>query len=280
MRTFGLEFIRLCLWLAVLAAIFIPLEKLWGLHRQKVFRKALGADLVYYFSANLLPRLVLVLPMSMAAAALHRVTPSAFYDWTAGLPAAIRIGLALIAGEIGAYWAHRWSHRIPLLWRFHAVHHSAEELDWLVNSRAHPVDILFTRLCTMIPMYALGLAQPLARNVDLVPVLVTIVGTLWGFFIHANVNWRFGWLEWIVSTPAFHHWHHTNDSPEVLDRNYASLLPWIDKCFGTFYLPPRYPERYGTDTPVAEDLAGQFLDPIFGAGAKAVRDASPIFPDS
>ncbi|HVO96573.1 MAG TPA: sterol desaturase family protein [Bryobacteraceae bacterium] len=271
---FGLEFFRLCVWFILLTATFVPLEKFFPLHPHKLFRKAFGTDVVYYFLTSLLPKLLLILPMTIVAAGLHRVTPGAFYSWVGSLPLAIRLAGALLVGEIGSYWAHRWSHQIPFLWRFHAVHHSAEEIDWLVNSRAHPVDIVFTRLCSVIPMYALGLAQPMANQVDMVPVLVTILGTIWGFFIHANVNWRLGWFEWLVASPAFHHWHHTNDSPDVIDKNYAAMLPWLDKCFGTFYLPKRWPARYGTDTPVARDLTGQLLNPLFEPAPVTARQLS------
>ena len=135
-------------------------------------------------------------------------------------------------------------------------------MDWLVNSRAHPIDMVFVRLCGLVPMYVLGLAQPMADRLHLVPVLVTIAGTIWGFFIHSNVSWRLGWLERLLSTPAFHHWHHSNDGPEHIDKNYAAMLPWVDRCFGTYYLPKKkWPTRYGTDTPTPPDLARQSFQP-------------------
>jgi sterol desaturase/sphingolipid hydroxylase (fatty acid hydroxylase superfamily) len=83
-----------------------------------------------------------------------------------------------------------------------------------------------------------------------------------GLFLHANVKWRFRWVEWLVATPGFHHWHHTNDRPEVINKNYAAMLPWVDKCFGTLYLPREWPVTYGTDTPIASHLAGQLFDPL------------------
>ncbi len=259
----ALDIARLCVWLALLMVVFVPLERLFALHPRKVFRKAFSTDLVYYFLSSLTPKLLLVLPLTVIAAGAHRVVPSAFYARVANMPLSMRLAAAMFVGEVGAYWAHRWSHEIPLLWRFHAIHHSAEEIDWLVNSRAHPVDILFTRLCDMFPMYVLGLAQPLGNNVDVVPVLVAVVGTVWGFFIHANVSWRFGWLEWLISSPAFHHWHHTNDGPERVNKNYAAMLPWVDKCFGTLYLPQRqWPEKYGIDSSLPSSLAGQLLQPL------------------
>src|SRR5580700_8255299 len=178
------------------------------------------------------------------------------------------------SSEIGGYWGHRWSHEIPFLWRFHAIHHSAEEIDWLVTVKAHPVDMFFTRLCATVPLYVLGLAQPLGNRIDIVPILVTFATTFWAYFIHANVSWRFGWLEWLISTPAFHHWHHTNDGPEVINKNYSAMLPLVDKCFGTFYLPPAWPAKYGSDTPIAPDLPGQLLDPI------SIKDYNPGLSES
>ncbi len=178
-------------------------------------------------------------------------------------PTWTRATLAMIVGEIGFYWGHRWSHEVPLLWQFHAIHHSPEHVDWLVNTRAHPVDMVFTRLCGFIPLYILGLAAPLAGSAGAIPMLVLLLGITWGFFVHANLRWRFGPLEWVLATPAFHHWHHTNDGPDYVDKNYAPLLPGIDCLFGTFYLPKsKRPSRYGTDHPVPSGLFGQLLEPF------------------
>jgi sterol desaturase/sphingolipid hydroxylase (fatty acid hydroxylase superfamily) len=262
---FALDVFRLGIWLIVLMIVFVPLERLCALHPQKVLRKAFATDLAYYFLSNLLPKLMLILPMTLIAWAVHHVQPSGMYAWVAGVPLWARFPAAMVVGEVGFYWGHRWMHEVPLLWRFHEIHHSAEEMDWLVNTRAHPVDMVFTRLCGFIPMYLLGLAQPMGNAVDLVPLLVTLVGTLWGFFVHANVRWRFGWLEWLVSTPHFHHWHHTNDGPEVINKNYAAMLPWVDRCFGTLYLPKQqWPMKCGIESPMAPDLAGQLLQPFVG----------------
>ena len=258
-----LETFRLCVWLVFLMAIFVPLERLCALRPQRVFRKSFLTDLAYYFLSSLLPKLILILPLTMLAWTMHRVVPNGLYSWVASMPWAIRFVAALIVGDIGSYWGHRWMHEIPQLWRFHAIHHSAEEIDWLVNTRAHPVDMVFTRLCGLTPMYLLGLAQPMGDRLDWMPLLVILTGTVWGFFIHSNVRWRFGRLEWILSSPAFHHWHHTNDGPEVLNRNYAAMLPWVDKCFGTFYLPKKqWPVKYGTNLPVAPGLVGQLFQPL------------------
>jgi sterol desaturase/sphingolipid hydroxylase (fatty acid hydroxylase superfamily) len=145
-------------------------------------------------------------------------------------------------------------------------------MDWLVNTHAHPLDMVFTRLCGFIPMYALGLAQPRPHSLDPVSLAVILLGTLWGFFIHANLNWRFGPLEWFVSTPAFHHWHHTYEEP--INKNYSSMLPWIDRLFGTCHMPKaQWPARYGIESPVATAWAAQLLDPLLPNQSPAVPDA-------
>ena len=168
---FALSVVKLCVWLALLAAIFVPLERLCGLHAQKVFRKAFLTDLTYFFLNSFLPKLLLVAPLTMIAWGLHGITPGGLYAWVADIPLWIRFAAAIVVGEIGAYWGHRWMHENPLLWRLHSIHHSAEEIDWLINTRAHPLDMVFSRLFGLLPIYGLGLAQPAGTSLDVVPMV-------------------------------------------------------------------------------------------------------------
>lgn len=263
LSAFAVDVLRLCVWLILLLIVFVPLERIWALRRLPVFRKAFGVDLIYYFLSGFAPRLLLTLPLTLLAATLHRLVPTGFYESMAAVPLWLRIPAALVVGEIGSYWGHRWSHEIAFLWRFHAIHHSAEDIDWLVNTRAHPVDLCFVRFCALVPMYVLGLAQPTKNQFDLAPLIVTLVGTAWGFFIHSNLVWRLGWLEWMISSPAFHHWHHTNDGPDQINKNYAAMLPWVDKLFGTFHLPARqWPVKYGIDGEMPSSLPEQLIRPL------------------
>ncbi len=267
LASLGGQLLQLAVWFALLLIVFAPLERMFGRRKQKIFRRFFCADLLYYFLNGIVPRLLMILPLTVFSAGLHRLTPVAFYSWMAALPLWFRLALALVANEIGGYWGHRWSHEIPFLWRFHAIHHSAEELDWLVTAKAHPVDIFFTHFCAAVPLYIFGLAQPFATRIDPVPVTVAILSTYWAYFVHANVSWRFGALERLVATPAFHHWHHTNDGPEVLNKNFSAMFPWVDQCFGTLHLPKAWPGKYGSDAAVAPDLAGQLLDPLAPAAS-------------
>jgi sterol desaturase/sphingolipid hydroxylase (fatty acid hydroxylase superfamily) len=125
------------------------------------------------------------------------------------------------------------------------------------------------RRCGLTLLYATGLASPVGPNPTLVQALVLFVSSVWSFFIHANVPWRLGPFEELLSSPAFHHWHHTREDHK--DHNYASMLPVMDRVFGTFHLPREWPAEYGTNTPVPHSLIGQLLEPVAPSPAPSAR---------
>jgi len=191
----------------------------------------------------------------------HAIVPYRLQAAVAEWPLWRRILAGLVVGEIGFYWGHRWTHEIPFLWRFHSIHHSAEHVYFLISARAHPLDNVFNKLSGLIPAYILGVADPITRTGSIAPTLIMLFVTMWGFFIHSNLRWRLGPLEWLIATPAFHLWHHTLG--EHRDRNYAPTLPWIDRIFGTYYVPRnQWPSAYGIEAKLPGSLAGQLVYPF------------------
>ena len=256
----AVDLFRLCVWLVLLAVIFAPLEYFFGSPPRAFFRAGQLRDLGYYFLNNYIPRLLQFPPLIFIGWLFHFVVPHQVYAFVSSLTLWERLIAALVLGDIGYYWGHRFMHQVPFLWRFHQVHHGAERIDWLVNTRSHPLDITFGHICGLVPLYALSLSQHSGDQVDTLVQLYIVIGLAWGFFIHANLRWRFGWLEYLVSTPAFHHWHHTKR--DHVDRNYAAMLPWLDMIFGSFYLPKLLPAEYGVKGEMPPDLTGQLLLPF------------------
>jgi sterol desaturase/sphingolipid hydroxylase (fatty acid hydroxylase superfamily) len=269
------EIARACLWLLLLVVMFAPLERLFALRRRELFRKGLAQDIGYYFINSLVPSFLLAFPLWLVAWGVYEVVPYRLQAAVAALPLWQRIVAGFVVGEVGFYWGHRWAHQIPFLWRFHSIHHSAEHVYFLVSARAHPIDNAFIKLCGLIPAYALGVASPLTPTGSLIPVLIVLVATTWGFFIHSNLRWRLGPLEWLLATPGFHHWHHTRS--EMRDRNYASMLPVMDRIFGTYHVPRRqWPAAYGIDASLPRSLWGQLLYPLRPPAAdQSVTQSTP-----
>src|ERR1019366_10643417 len=120
--------------------------------------------------------------------------------------------------------------------------------------------------------YLLGLGAPQSVQGTLVATVIMLIMTLWGFFIHANIRWRYGPLEWLIATPGFHHWHHTRSG--LRNRNYASMLPVWDRIFRTHHLPGTWPSAYGIDEKLPHSVAGQLVYPM----RRVVDDDGPAEP--
>jgi sterol desaturase/sphingolipid hydroxylase (fatty acid hydroxylase superfamily) len=241
--------------LIVVAAIFVPIERLATLHPQKVLRRMWKTDVVHLVVNNILSTIGLVIVIAVPVVILRELLGNGLQDAVRSQPFWLQFTEALAVTEVAGYFAHRATHRVPLLWRFHAVHHSISEMDWLAAGRLHPIDQVFTRSCVILPLVVLGFSRATFGA-------YLVFATLWAIFIHANVRFTFGPLRWIVATPAYHHWHHTNDAGSI-NRNFAGQLPVVDMIFGTFHLPRHeWPATYGIDDPIPETYLGQLAWPF------------------
>ncbi len=260
-RGYLLEGLRASIWLVLLTAVFVPLEWLFAVHPKNILRKSVLRDIGFYFISNFLPSFVLMLPLAAASYVAYTFVPASWHETVESWPLWVRGLAAFVVADLGFYWGHRLAHTLPVMWRFHAVHHAPEHVYFLISARAHPVDNAFIRVCGLVPIYILGLGAPQSVQGTLVATLLMLAVTFWGFFIHANVRWRFGPLEWLLATPAFHLWHHTATEPQ--NRNFASMLPVWDRLFGTHYLPRgQWPAAYGIREPIPETITGQLLHPF------------------
>ena len=224
--------------LAVLFLLFVPMEKLFALRPQKVFRRGFLTDLTHLLVDNLL---ITVGLLAVVVVALIPFFWLRHLNVAASLPPAAAVALAVVIVLFGQYWAHRLTHQVPLLWRFHSVHHSIEDMDWLASARVHPIDQVFTHGAVVIPLFLLGFNGAVFGG-------VVVFFTLLALFQHANVRLRFPVLRWVINTPEWHHWHHALDR-DAINKNFGT--PVIDRLFGTAYMPRgQRPSGFGTSEPV------------------------------
>jgi sterol desaturase/sphingolipid hydroxylase (fatty acid hydroxylase superfamily) len=225
--------------LSLLGILFIPLERLFGLRtEQSIFRSDWRQDLFYFLINSLLVQSLTFLSLTPATEIVAHTHWTDLRAAMASQPIWLQVIEIMVLTDLTQYWVHRLFHRIPFLWGFHAVHHSTQTMDWLAGSRMHVVEIVALRGITVIPMYVLGFHEWALKAYIL---YIYIHSTL----IHANVRFDFGWLKYIIATPQFHHWHHGIEK-EAIDVNFAVQFPWLDRLFGTYYVPgDKWPSGYG-----------------------------------
>lgn len=219
--------------------IFVFIEKLFPLKRdQPVLRAEWQTDLHYFVIIHLLVGVMLLATNQF----LHRAFDWAISPWlqsaVQGLPFVVELLVCILVADLAQYWLHRAYHEVPVLWRLHAVHHSSKAMDWLAGSRMHLLEVLITRTLVLAPIYVLGFSK------GVIDAYIIIVG-FQAVLNHANVSIKLGPLSWLLVTPNFHHWHHSQDK-EALDRNYAAHFAFLDHLFGTAVKSDReWPEHYG-----------------------------------
>lgn len=254
--------------LCIALLIFMPLERVFTLRtEQKIFRAGWLNDAVYALANGALTKsfLILVIAGSMALGAW--VVPAWLTAAVQNQPVWLQVIEIILIGDAGVYAAHRAFHAVPFLWRFHAIHHSIEELDWLAANRVHPVDQIVTRGAALAPVFLLGFSLPAIG-------IFALIYHGHALLLHANVRLNFGPLKWIVASPQFHHWHHGND-PKAYNKNFSSQLAFIDVLFGTFHVPGKeLPKSYGIDEPTPSWYLPQLVHPFMPRGNAAAPPAS------
>lgn len=217
----------------LLLVLFGGLQYLFPARRgQRFFRPEFGIDLLFFLGqylifASITTELLVQLMNFIPQAPLANIR-AAFR----ALPLWLFTAICLFLGDFLIYWFHRACHRIPILWRFHAVHHSIEHLDWLAAHREHPLDGIATQAFLNLPGIVLGLPF------EALGAIITARG-LWAIFIHSNVRIPLGPLRILFGAPDLHQWHHKKS--ESTQHNFANLAPYLDILFGTYYRPEGAP---------------------------------------
>lgn len=219
--------------------IFIFVEKLFALRKsQPVFRAEWQTDFHHFIVNHMVVGFVLLATNLLVHKLFGWAAKDGIRFWVQDLNFFVALFLIVLVADLVQYWTHRAYHEVPVLWRLHAVHHSAKSMDWLAGSRQHIVELIITRTLVLAPIYVLGFSK------EVIDAYIVIVG-FQAVFNHANVSVRLGPLRYLIVTPNFHHWHHSQDD-EAIDRNYAAHFAFLDHLFGTAVQSDRkWPDRYG-----------------------------------
>jgi len=181
----------------------------------------------------------------------------AWLSWPSAWPLAAQVALAGVLSEGTSYWQHRLSHRVPLLWRFHVLHHQGERLNLMRTGRFHFLDIAPGAFLSFAPLVVLHAPGTMS-------VWVASLAGAFGVLEHANVRMRTPrWLDFIVCTPAVHRHHHSRDAL-ASDSNFGTLTMLFDVLFGTFQRPrPDGPKAVGVESaPLEGGFWHQVLAPF------------------
>jgi sterol desaturase/sphingolipid hydroxylase (fatty acid hydroxylase superfamily) len=226
-------------------------------------KREIVTDALYWFLIPLMARFVRIGLLVLGAALIFDIHGTdaliGFYMHGHGplstLPLWVQIVIFLVASDFLLYWIHRGFHR-PAMWKYHAVHHSSEELEWISAARFHPVNIFLGTVAVDVALLLAGIS----------PEVMIVVGPFtiaYSAFVHANLNWTLGPLKYVLASPVFHRWHHTA-ADEGGEKNFASTFPVLDWLFGTFYMPDReLPKAYGIgEKQFPESFGAQLLYPF------------------
>ncbi len=256
---FGVDFFAINM--IATGLMFAPIERIFPHNaKQRLFRIEWREDLFYYLVSSMLVQLITFLALAPSTFVMAKTGNLAdARAWVGALPWLVQFALAMILTDLAQYWFHRLFHRIPFLWGFHAVHHSAKSMDWLAGARMHFVEIILLRGVTSLPLLTLGfLPSVLQAYIAMVYIYASLV--------HANLRGDFNGLgRWLV-TPRYHHWHHAIEA-EGVDKNFAIHFPLLDRIFGTYYFPEsKWPTGYGVPEAVPKGYLAQLKYPFVRKG--------------
>ncbi|MGB6502563.1 MAG: sterol desaturase family protein [Xanthobacteraceae bacterium] len=244
---FGQTFLKAVPVSLAIAGVFTILTWFWACNPGRPWwhKRDLITDLCYWFFIPVITRYLRIGMLIVGAAVLFGITTSdgliAFYENghgpLAALPLAAQMVVFLIGEDIVLYWTHRLFHG-QRMWRYHAVHHSSEELEWISAARFHPVNLFLGSVAADVVMLLLGISP----NVFVVLGPLTIAHSA---FVHSNLHWTLGPFKYVIAGPVFHRWHHTA-ADRGGEKNFSATFPILDVIFGTFYMPAgQLPDNYG-----------------------------------
>ena len=216
----------------VLAAALVTVHEIKWPHRQqwRPQGREIRADMAFMVVVQM--TLPYLLSIGVTIGIADRLKAEGFTVdglWPHQLPVVVQSILMLLLADLARYWLHRAFHRFGLMWRYHAVHHSPHRLYWLNVARFHPFEKAVQFSFDALPFVLVGVSSE-------VLAAYFVFYAVNGFFQHSNCAVRLGFLNYVISGPELHRWHHS-EFPEESNTNFGNNLIVWDWIFGTRFLP-------------------------------------------
>lgn len=194
---------------------------------QKIFSVSFTQDLVWFFYEMMLNALILVFYVEYLTRFYQQYFSGLTISSLSQSPGWLRFLLSVLAVDF-LYWAqHYFNHKVPFLWRFHALHHSQRELNFFTDFRYHVVEYVVRYTFVIVPFLILKLDPP-------VIVAYVIFSKCYSHFYHGNIRTNLGPLKYLLVTPQSHRVHHSLEA-EHRDRNFGAIFSLWDFLLGTQY---------------------------------------------
>jgi len=238
--------------LGMIALVAAPFQMLFpGVRREPKIRSyEFWLDILYHCQVLWLTPLAFFLAVDWLVDTVYR-DEHPWWAALAGLPYWAQVAIAVWAFDFLVYWRHRWEHELAPLWSFHAVHHTAEKIDFLTTTRLHPFEIALGALFNAA-VVKLGISTSAAA-------VGFAIYLYYNYFIHTNVRIRFpGLLKYVLVSPFMHQWHHAKDAVAA-GKNLGVIFAWNDWLFRTAHHPDDWPTEFGLAAPEPERVGQSYV---------------------
>ena len=209
----------------------IVLEQLYPFHAPWLPNKQdIKNDFFFLFFIQFgIPKLILYSALLLVSQSGFLFIESLRDVWPRHWHPVLQAVIMIVVVDFSIYWVHRFMHMNRFLWRYHSVHHTPKKLYWLNVGRDHPLEKTLLFSFGLLPFYLIGV------DAEVLGIYIVIFDTH-AFFQHSNINIKYGFLNYLISTSELHRWHHSQVMRHS-QKNFGNTLSVWDVLFGTWYFP-------------------------------------------
>ncbi len=256
------------IWGLLALPMALTLERYFPAREQPLLSNGLRQDVIWFVLHGLFKYTLFAAFASGLYLVFDNYLSFMRLTFISAMPVPAQIILVVLLSDFLEWLHHLIRHKVPLFWRFHAVHHSQREMNYFCDSRIHPLDAMIGRSIGFIPFFSLELDTAIPSF-----FIWQVIQSWYTNLNHSNLKFNYGWLRYVLVTPQSHRIHHSME-PEHRDKNFAVMFSIWDFIFGTQHLDfdeypqtgiedERFPiEKSGRTRSLLRSTIGQLIYPF------------------